>query len=295
MRNWISVGAGDDVALGGGGADWLDATGGRNALIGDHASVTRVVPAALGGARRIRTSDGFLNMPVLEESFAYDVLVRDDLGGAADAVRGGTGRDWVFSGLGDDVVNAHSGSDLVFGGDGSDVLWGGTGDDRIYAGFGDDLVDLKRGAAASPTVGTTNGWPFGSWWKGTTLLPSKDWQTFAPAEDGDAVAATVNGSDFVFGGDGPDALQADVGGAGPVPGDRLVDWYGGYNVYYVCSGAYGAGYVIRVPSPSTVSAVQQLARADGAAGAAGVRQLAVPVSGNRSPTHPAHPGNNHGC
>lgn len=297
VRNWISVGAGDDVAFGGGGADWIDASGGRNALVGDHGRLQRVTPAELGGARRVTTSDGAFDVAVLEESFGYDVEVLDALGGARDVVLGGTGRDWVFAGLGDDLVNGGDGSDLVFGGDGSDVVWGGLGDDRVYAGFGDDLVDLKAmtaGQGKSRTA-TRDGWPIGTWWKGSPLVGSPGWAALAPVADTDLVATTVNGSDLVFGGDGPDALQADVGGAGPVPGDRLVDWNGAYNVFLVCDGAYGRGYVLRVPSPSTVRALQELARADGAAGTDGTRQLAIPLSGNNSPTHPAHPGNNLGC
>jgi Ca2+-binding RTX toxin-like protein len=298
VRNWISVGDGDDVAFGGGGADWIDATGGLNALIGDHGEVWRVLPADLGGARTVTTDDGFLAIDALEEDFAYVVDVRDGLGGSPDGLLGGDDRDWIFGGVGDDLINGGDGNDIIFGGDGHDVIWGGLGDDRIYGGWGDDLVDLKLMAPSSggkKAVPTRDGWAIGTWWTGTPLVGTSGWATLAPPVDTDVAAATDNGSDLVFGGEGPDVMQADVGGAGPVPGDRLVDWYGGHNVYYVCSGPYGAGYIVRQPSPSLMSALRQLAEADGAHGTNGDRQLALPVSGNRSPIHPAHPGNNHGC
>ena len=296
VRNRLSLGAGDDVGIGGGGSDWIEDTAGSNALVGDHGSVQRVAPSVLGGTRRISGGGaGFVDVTVLEDPFAYVVDVLDALGGSADVVLGGSGRDRVFAGLGDDLVNGRDGSDLVFGGDGLDALWGGSGDDRVYAGYGADLVDLKAGVGAGRRADYRDGWPIGQWWAGKPLLAPATWPGFVSLVDTDRVAATDNGSDVVFGGDGPDALQADLGGAGPVPGDRLVDGNGAFNVYFVCQGAYGAGYVQRAPSPTLRSAFEQMATADGAAGANGARQLAVPGSGNTSPAHPAHPGNNHGC
>ena len=288
---------GDDVAFGGGGADWVDASGGLNALVGDHGLVTRVTTDALGGPRNIRTNGGFLDVAVLETAFAYRVDVHDNLGGSPDVILGGEDRDWIFGGLGDDLINGRGGDDIIFGGDGHDVIWGGLGDDRIYGGFGDDLVDLKTMAVGAGNKATPNlhGWPIGEWWPGRRLVGTAGWATLAPGVDTDLDAGTDNGSDVVFGGDGQDAMQADVGGAGPVPGDRLIDWYGGHNVFFVCDGAYGAGRVLRVPNPDTVSALEELAVVDGAWGTFAARQLAIPVSGNRNPTHPAHPGNNHGC
>lgn len=308
VRNLLSLGAGDDVGIGGGGSDWIDDAAGTNVLVGDHGSVRRVASSALGGKRQITGGGGgFVAVTVLEGPFVYVVDVLDTLGGSADVVLGGTDRDQVFAGRGDDLVNGRPGSDLVFGGDGLDALWGGTGDDRVYAGAGADLVDLKSGIGAGKRAEYRDGWPIGNWWAGKPLVAPADWAArpvvgTAPAwpglvsrEDTDMDAGSINGSDVVFGGDGPDAMQADVGGAGKLPGDRLVDWHGAYNVFFVCQGAYGAGYVQRASSPAMVSGFQQMAVADGAFGASGLAQLAVPGGGNTSPTHPAHPGNNHGC
>jgi hypothetical protein len=71
-----------------------------------------------------------------------------------------------------------------------------------------------------------------------------------------------------------------------------------WNAYYVCDGAYGAGRVVRQPSPGMVAALRELAVLDGAyaadePSASGARQLAIPDGGNRTPTHPNHPANHH--
>lgn len=308
VRNWISVGGGDDVAFGGRDADWIDATGGRNAIVGDHGAVARVPNSELGGRRTITSSDGSIDHTVLEEDFAYEVDVQDVRLGSADVLLGGANRDWVFAGQGDDLVNGRAGNDIIFGGFGPDLLWGGAGDDRIYGGWGDDLVDLKAMDATVGKKGVTSSrdeWPIDepvvtsgvrtSWWSGAPVVPRTGWSALAPSEDTDKSAATANGSDLIFGGEGPDAMQADVGGAGPIPGDRMIDWRGAHNVYLVCDGAYGAGRVVRLSSPTIVDKLGEIRVADGAAGANGADQMAIPTSGNSNPTHPAHPGNNLGC
>ena len=109
------------------------------------------------------------------------------------------------------------------------------------------------------------------------------------------MAATVNGSDLHYGGEGRDAMQADVGGSGPSAGDRLFDWYGAHNVYLVCDGAYGRGWITRTSSPSGEARLRELAVADGAFGPNGAEQIAVVTSKNANPAHAAHPGNNLGC
>jgi hypothetical protein len=112
--------------------------------------------------------------------------------------------------------------------------------------------------------------------------------------------ATHNGDDFLYGGWGPDELQADVGGSGRSPGtDHLVDWTGAYNVYYVCGGAYGQGKVIRESSPSAIEMLTELAEASGSrelvtAGSGGWFDLGMVHTGDKSANtgkHPDYPGN----
>lgn len=292
VRNWISVGAGDDVAFGGGGRDWIEATDGINALVGDHGQVWRVTTEELGGEREVATNGPFVDELVLDGPFAYRVDIHDARGGDTDVLLGGADRDWIFGGPGDDLANGGGGRDVLWGGDGHDVLWGGVGDDRIYGGAGDDVVDVKLRSDGT--------WPTGSWWSGRPLVPASGWALVAPDVDTDRSAASHNDNDLVFGGTGQDTMQADVGSAGTVPGDRMFDWYGAHNAYLVCEGAYGAGYVLRSPAPATIAMLRELAMVDGAigigtAGTSGERQLAMIGSGNRSPNHPLHPANNADC
>jgi hypothetical protein len=102
------------------------------------------------------------------------------------------------------------------------------------------------------------------------------------------------GVDYVYGGWDQDAMQANIGDEGPVPGDRLLDWVGTYNVYYLCPGLYGEFVVTRDHSPAIIDFLQQLSRGDGAVetateGSSGFRELAMvfPNEGGQN-AHPVH-------
>ncbi|MGZ8736792.1 MAG: hypothetical protein ACXWXO_06570 [Nocardioides sp.] len=86
----------------------------------------------------------------------------------------------------------------------------------------------------------------------------------AGTEDQDDKISTTYGADLVYGGWGPDELQADQSAAGPTRGsDQLVDWVGNHNVYYVCQGAYGAGRTLRQSSPNMMELLTDLVPASG--------------------------------
>ena len=96
-----------------------------------------------------------------------------------------------------------------------------------------------------------------------------------------------------------DAMQANVAAPGPRVTDQLIDWVGGYNVYYVCPGAYGEGTITREQSPHLRTWMEQVINADGAydsgtSGTSGFREygLVFPkdVKNNSHPIHPDHPG-----
>ena len=102
--------------------------------------------------------------------------------------------------------------------------------------------------------------------------------------------------DYLYGGWDQDAMQANLGGPGPQEGDRLIDWSGGYNAYYVCPAAYGEFYITRDLSPNIVLFLQQLAEGDGALNTAtpsGFNELAMvfpqDVAQNSHLPHPDHP------
>jgi hypothetical protein len=75
----------------------------------------------------------------------------------------------------------------------------------------------------------------------------------------------------------------------------MFDWYGAHNVFFVCDGAYGRGYITRTSSPSVEAGLRTVAVADGAFGTNGIEQIAIVTSKNANPTHDAAPGNNLGC
>jgi hypothetical protein len=229
-----------------------------------------------GGDASVVSSSPFINEIVRPAgSVVRFVTIQQVTTGGPDKLFGGGEVDAVHSGAGADIVNAGPGDDAVFGGRGPDALWGGVDHDRIYGGHDSDVIDLK-------------------------LRPTDNaaWREAAPAIDQDDVAATANGRDVAYGGYDQDILQADEGDAGKVIGDRLIDWTGSYNLYYVCNGAYGAGRVLDAFTPDMAKVVRSLAAGDGAvnvtqSGDSGFDELALVTdrNANTKPKHALWPGN----
>jgi hypothetical protein len=186
-----------------------------------------------------------------------------------DTMLGGEGHDRLHGGPGDDIMNGNGDQDRLFGGDGQDVVWGGPDHDHLWGGYQDDYLDV-RPRPADPA----------------------DWFTYGEPDN-------YQGLDLIYGGWHRDALQADVAAPGPREADRLIDWAGGYNVFYVCPGAYGEGTITRRGSPHLQRFLQDLAEADGALstateGSSGFRELGYVFPNERGqnshPPHPDHPG-----
>lgn len=149
------------------------------------------------------------------------------------------------------------------------MRWGGRDHDHLWGGHGDDHLDVKP-------------------------RPDRDtpeWFTYG-RKSYDAI-------DYAYGGWGQDALQANIGDTGPVPGDRLMDWLGAYNAYYVCPGAYSERMITRSLSPGMIRFLQDLAQGDGAGNtsshaSSGFRELGMvfpsQAKDNSSPVHPDNPG-----
>ncbi|WP_299056624.1 calcium-binding protein [uncultured Nocardioides sp.] len=244
--------------------DVLDGGVGEDALVGDQ-GVDVPTPAESLGAVDLTVSDssGFIRERVRPRGTLVRVvtLSQSTLGGD-DLLLGADGVDSLHAGAGNDTLNAGVGDDVVFGGDGTDALWGGTGHDRVFGGSGSDLLDVKRRTSDSRLR-----------------------QVAAPTEDTDRRRRTLNGRDVLYGGSGPDALQADQGDEGStrrVQGDRLIDWRSRINYYKVCSSGYGPGRVSNTGGSSMVSALQQLALAGGSVGPT---ELAIPGN-ERLTTYP---------
>jgi hypothetical protein len=203
-----------------------------------------------------------------------ELFAPSEAGGGSDTIIGGDGFDSLHGGPGADLLNGNAGRDSVFGDDGDDAAWGGADNDYLWGGYGNDWLDVKPRAAGN----------------GRSADPDS-WFALAGVDN-------YQGYDYAYGGWGQDALQGDVGGPGPRPGDRLIDWVGAYNAYYVCPGAYGEGMITRSHSPSVIQFLQQLAESGGAQNASmsessGFGEIGIVFSKearfNANPPHPDHP------
>ena len=216
-----------------------------DSLLGDL-GVVQPTPAT--GARRLVSNGSFVQEDVFQPGTLVPVTTVPAalVGvGGSDVAFGDGGNDTIRLGADRDLANGGADDDVVLGGDADDALWGGTGHDRLFGGYGDDHLDLKRPGTGAPSYWAT-------------------YATVAGAEDTDDKASTTNGADLAYGGWGADTMQADQGGAGRQPGsDQLVDWVGNHNLYLVCNGAYGAGYVQRQSSPDMESLLSTLVTAAG--------------------------------
>ncbi len=270
---------GHDDMYGQRGNDYMEGNTGEDAMLGDLGKITNRLE---NGSREevIETNAPFLSATIfaegtltrLVEQYAFDKPVAS----GDDIMLGGDGHDSVHGGPGADIINGDGGlnlpatvdNDVVFGGDDNDVVWGGRDSDWIWGGYGDDNLDVKPRPGRDP----------------------QSWFTYGSVDN-------YQGFDTIYGGWDQDALQADVGGPGPVPGDRLLDWVGAYNVYYTCPGAYGEGVITRGHSPSVIRFVQDLAEGAGVIDASnqhasGYNEVAMVFPRDaRHNSHPAHPDN----
>ncbi|WP_322892016.1 hypothetical protein [Yoonia sp. 76] len=132
------------------------------------------------------------------------------------------------------------GDDRIFGGIGHDILFGGTGRDHIYGGYGNDLINgddnLFTGGIDNPLTPQDESLP------GYNNLPDED----------------ISYEDFIFGGAGRDFMIANNSG------DRLVDWNGEFNEYFVPYRNAGAPTVITTFSSSLENYILTVGLADGA-------------------------------
>ena len=259
---------------------------GEDAMLGDNGVIENRV---LGEpTQEIASKQPFFD----DERFVQGSLLREvslafaDTGGH-DRLLGGPSGDWMHGGAGNDLMNGNPGNDRLFGDDGDDVLWGGFDHDHAYGGRGKDYLDVKP--RPEMTVGKKN--------QQMTLPPDLvEW--FAFGEDANH-QDNYEGIDYIYGGWGQDAMQADEGDHGPVPGDRLIDWVGAYNVYYVCPALYGGSLITRAHGPAIVEFLQQLAEGDGAIepanqGSSGFDEVAIvfakEANYNSHPVHDDNPG-----
>jgi Ca2+-binding RTX toxin-like protein len=303
---------GDDFVLGNLGDDALVGDLGqvRANVIGDDPSDPDPETIATQSPRWEDTIYELGSMWWETELYAYDTSAGGV--GGADTLLGYDGRDTAFGGPGDDVINGdgdgveevfdtdnpefthitdvdgdednNDDTDMLFGGDDNDAIWGGRHNDILLGGHGADFLDVR------PREETDNGRTGAKF----RIVPRDRpaWFTWAFPENFQDV-------DFIYGGWDEDALQADQAANGPDPGDRLADWAGGYNVFYLCPAGYGDFTITRSGSPFVQRFIQDLAEASGAfdaatSGESGFRDVGFVFPSQRGlnshPPHPDHPG-----
>ncbi len=329
-NDFISGNGGHDELFGQGGNDYAEGGYGSDAIIGDLGKVTTDLLGNGGSvpdicaAATISPNEPFIQEQVcqprtlfrLVQLYAYDDTQTAGTGAVvagSDVLLGLDGDDWIHGGAGADLINgdgdgggeivdpnatytktitdpnpATLDADRLFGGDSNgagvvtvnangtdvgngDAVWGGRGRDHSYGGRGDDMLDVRPDA----------------------LFPAT-WQAWAEAD-----VESYHGVDFIYGGYDQDAMQANVASNGPVTGDRLFDWVGAYNIYYLCPATYGAYVSIRDQSPAVIKYFEDQARTDGAFevngnNTSGARELAMvykpDVKNNTNPIYPGQPG-----
>lgn len=135
-----------------------------------------------------------------------------------------------------------SGTDIIFGDLGDDWIMGGQGRAQVFGGFGNDLIDLR----ATLTVGG-----------GLNLGPVPNPLT--------GQFGTPGWEGLVYGGAGQDIMFAGTAG------DRLIDWVGNHNSYYVPFSPFGMPTVSRTLMPFLPQFLYALSKSDGADQLLGLR------------------------
>ena len=148
------------------------------------------------------------------------------------------------------------GKDRIFGDLDNDWLVGGTKNDRLFGGRGEDLLN------ADDNLETNNG-----------LNDGPDDAEFA-------------GADFAYGGADRDVFIANTGA------DRLIDWVGEFNSYFVPFGQFGEPTVSRDRNPQNLAFVEELGIASGADSSLSEPdgELGVVPNGQAGPPRDPQPG-----
>jgi hypothetical protein len=218
----VNLGAGNDQAVGGRGADSIDGGEGfdyaRYDASAEGVNIDLAKGTATGGDA---TGDKLSNIEGLVGSQKNDVLTGDDKNNTIwanagdDVVNTGAGNDWVEAQDGDDVVNLGSGDDQAVGGRGADVIDGGEGFDYARYDASTEGVNIDL-AANTATGGDATGDKLsnieglvGS--QKSDVLTGDDKNNAIWANAGDDVVSTGAGNDWIQGAAGNDTID---GGSG---------------------------------------------------------------------------------
>ncbi|MFM5727816.1 calcium-binding protein [Aeromonas veronii] len=176
--NRLIGGAGDDVAYGNGGSDYINLFGGNNRAYGSYGN--DIILAGSGN-------------DTLYGNGGNDLI---DAGEGQNRITAGWGNDTITSGAGDDTIDADGGCNRISAGAGNDritTLWG---DDWIDAGSGNNVISAGVG---------NNSIVAGS---GNDVITTGTGNDIIHAGDGDNVISASEGCNQIFTGDGQDVIRA---------------------------------------------------------------------------------------
>jgi hypothetical protein len=151
-----------------------------------------------------------------------------------------------YPGTGDPQMPT-TGDKAIFGDLGNDWIVGGMGRVRVYAGDGNDVVDLR---ASTFEDGGLNDGPV------PNLVSNGDGTFSLPTTN--PVYGTPAWEALAYGGAGQDIFFAGTAG------DRLIDWVGNHNSYYVPFSAFGMPTISRTLQPALPDFLYALSASDGA-------------------------------
>jgi hypothetical protein len=284
--------------------DVLCGNEGEDAILGDQGKILNIVEGTDNAGRQehIRPNEPFIEETIFAATtLTREVTLQQIATGGNDLILGGEDGDSLHGGAGIDLINGERGDDRSYGDDGNDAIWGGRDHDHSYGGYGADHIDVRPRTLAVKPVQDPYAWFFAA---PDDLSTFNNKGTADPSDDIDEYDG-YNGIDFIYGGWDQDAFQANVGDAGPIEGDRLMDWAGSFNAYYLCPAVFGERVITRDMSPDLIKFWENMARGDGAqpttigegkskTADSGFNELAMvykpDVRLNQKPVHPDTPG-----
>ena len=337
-NDYIRGGTGQDDVYGTLGNDWLEGNENEDAIVADMGKIVDNVLGQDDPIDPVDPAQQFIvpQQPFLGATinqtgvlkrevtlYAFNQIASPATAGIGhDVALGGDGNDWIHTGPGEDLANGNAGDDRIFLGDNFtaitagktgillahdrvDAGWGGLGYDHVWGGYGADYSDVRpRTAAEVPGLFPASDPE--TWFQIAGAGPNAAFPPPAPQELSENGVNYAHGNDnfgdkdYHYGGWDQDTLQANIGDNGPHIGDRLLDWGGSYNGYYLCPSTYGDWVSTRAIAPGLIEFLQQMSQGDGATQTAtttssGFRETAIvfsnEVKDNTKPIHadtPAH-------
>ncbi len=201
--------AGDDVAVGGGGAERFTMQGGTDVVL------------AGGGDDHIDTGSG---AATVDAGPGDDTVTTDLTAGGNDTVSGGDGADTIKTGPGDDMLRGNAGADTLEGGSGRDAV---TYDERSApVSVALDGVANDGASGESDVLDSIEDVIGGS---GDDTLTGDDGQNRLTGGEGADTLVGLGGPDELSGGGGRDIVAGGAGNdtmAGDADNDRLLAFDG---------------------------------------------------------------------